>query len=400
METLRDCVPPAISGNFVDQNKLFFHFNNENNGISHFKMRNFLRRFFSSDHPKNATMMNGHNNSNVFQSKKKQRMILKKAPTASITPSPIAERHHMMVNNNNNQLLPNRHASFETFPVVALCTAEAYNFPKMLTHLQQSNSPLGLRICPTISEDVIHLQSTPAGPGDGDSSNLATNVFVFKNGSFVTWAPPDPGSFLLTLREQLRPFEINPTTAVETEQMEVRLAGPGEPVGVVSGETLVVGDCVRTMVAFSNGLADSVKLAVLEGLMETYIEQVRDIPAMLESRGGGRLPLTRAQVLSLTGQLLRVRALLNLHSSLLDPPELYWSEPELEPVYLRITRFLDIRQRVSVLNKMLDYANELAHVLRSHLSEQHGLKLEWGIIALIAVEVAFETVHWIERIFA
>ena len=48
-----------------------------------------------------------------------------------------------------------------------------------------------------------------------------------------------------------------------------------------------------------------------------------------------------------------------------------------------------------VLNKKLDYANELSSVLREHLSEQHSLKLEWGIIVLIAVEVAFETLHWV-----
>ena len=60
-----------------------------------------------------------------------------------------------------------------------------------------------------------------------------------------------------------------------------------------------------------------------------------------------------------------------------------------------VTRVLDIRQRGHVFNKKLDYANELVAVLRSHLSEQHGLKLEWGIIALIAVEVLFETLHWV-----
>lgn len=347
-------------------------------------MRRFFHRFYSD-----AAAKNGNGVFHAAASRKKQRMVLKKIP--------VSERSTTALTNQ-----PVQQTRISTFPVVAICTAEAYNFPSMLSHLQ-SNAPMGLRICPTISEDVIHLRSVLDSEGDSAANESITNAFIFKNGSFVTWAPPDPGAFLLTLREQLRPFEINPTVGgrVETEQMDVRLAGPGESSGLVQGETLVVtGDCVRTMLAFSNGLADSVKVAVLEALMDTYIEQVRHIPSMLESRGGGRLPLTRAQVLSLTGQLLRVRALLNLHSSLLDPPELYWSEPELEPVYLRITRLLDIRQRVSVLNKMLDYANELAHVLRSHLSEQHGLKLEWGIIALIAVEVAFETVHWIERILA
>ena len=100
-------------------------------------------------------------------------------------------------------------------------------------------------------------------------------------------------------------------------------------------------------------------------------------------------------MLKLTGELLKFRADLNLHSELIDTPEIYWSRPELEELYIKVSKVLDIRQRVHVLNKKLDYANELASVLRSHLSELHSLKLEWGIIVLIAVEVAFETLHWI-----
>lgn len=43
----------------------------------------------------------------------------------------------------------------------------------------------------------------------------------------------------------------------------------------------------------------------------------------------------------------------------------------------------------------IDYANELATILREHLSEKHSLTLEWMIIILITVEVAFEGLHWI-----
>jgi uncharacterized Rmd1/YagE family protein len=38
----------------------------------------------------------------------------------------------------------------------------------------------------------------------------------------------------------------------------------------------------------------------------------------------------------------------------------------------------------------MDYAAEIASVLREMSSEQHGTRLEWIIIVLIAVEVIFE----------
>jgi uncharacterized Rmd1/YagE family protein len=102
-------------------------------------------------------------------------------------------------------------------------------------------------------------------------------------------------------------------------------------------------------------------------------------------------------VLRLTGRLLHFRAMLNLQSDLLDTPDMYWSEPTLEELYMRVGRMLDNRPRIAVLNKKLDYASELADVLGSHLSEQHTWKLEWGIIALITVEVASDVLHWFYR---
>lgn len=40
-----------------------------------------------------------------------------------------------------------------------------------------------------------------------------------------------------------------------------------------------------------------------------------------------------------------------------------------------------------VMNEKLNHCTELAELLRTHLSEKHSLRLEWGIIGLIAIEV-------------
>lgn len=150
----------------------------------------------------------------------------------------------------------------------------------------------------------------------------------------------------------------------------------------------LLDDEIKAKVAFSNGLVDSVRLAVLEGRLERHIDRFKEIPQLLAQ--GKRLPIGRSTVLQMTGELLGFRADLNLHSELRETPDVYWSEPRLEDYYMRVCRCLDIRQRARILNDKLDCANELADVLRLHLSERHSLKLEWGIITLIAVEVLFE----------
>lgn len=163
--------------------------------------------------------------------------------------------------------------------------------------------------------------------------------------------------------------------------------------GIVD-ETVVLNEetvSIKDKLAFSNGLSDSVKLGILERMMDEHIEKVKNIPSALVKKG--KIALGRREMLSLTGELLHFRAQLNLNSDLIDTPDIYWSEPKLEELYTRISRVLETRRRSAVLNKKLDYAKEMAQVLSEHLAEQHGLKLEWGIIALIAVEVAFETFH-------
>lgn len=39
------------------------------------------------------------------------------------------------------------------------------------------------------------------------------------------------------------------------------------------------------------------------------------------------------------------------------------------------------------MNEKLNHCTEMVELLRTHLSEKHSFRLEWGIIALIAVEV-------------
>ena len=158
-------------------------------------------------------------------------------------------------------------------------------------------------------------------------------------------------------------------------------------------------DTVLTKVALSSGFARSTKLAVLETLLSDYIDSTRNIPTLLSR--GSRLPFTRSFILRKTGQLLSLRAQLNLYSELTDSlPDMLWDsrqELKLEGYYDRVGRALDVGIRIKVLNEKMDYAQEIASVLRERLSEKHGLVLEWTIIILIAVEVGFEILRlWME----
>lgn len=193
----------------------------------------------------------------------------------------------------------------------------------------------------------------------------------------------------------------------------------GAAIGVDKGHDQVDRlDTTLAKIAFSSGLARSTKLAVLESALQRYFETTRDLPARM-SRGEGRalwggwrrwlggtrnqpaggqagegLHLSRDFVTRKTGELLALRAALNHYSELTDSlPDLFWDGPSalgLEAHYDEVGRALDVGVRIRALNQKMDYAQEIAAVLREMASERHATRLEWIIIVLIAVEVAFE----------
>lgn len=159
-------------------------------------------------------------------------------------------------------------------------------------------------------------------------------------------------------------------------------------------------DTTLAKIAFSSGLARSTKLAVLESMLSAYITSTRSIPVILSR--GSRLPISRTLILQKTGQLLELRAQLNHYSELTDSlPDLFWDSRHdlgLEGYYDQVGKALDVGIRIKTLNEKMDYAQEIASILRDTLSHKHSAYLEWIIIVLIAVEIGFELKRdWKER---
>ena len=247
------------------------------------------------------------------------------------------------------------------------------------------------------------------------------DLFVFPSGTVVAWAIPD-NVVSAMVSQALLPAARYPLAKVEEEDLEYTEDSRREN-SSIKGDRIILGkkpqsaqfsdadnaeaalafdndngqaqgrklDTVLAKIAFSSGLARSTKLAVLESLLNDYFESTRSIPTQLSR--GGRMPFTRSFISQKTGQLLSIRAQLNLYSELTDSlPDLFWDsrhELGLEGYYDQVGKALDINIRIKILNEKMDYAQEIASVLRQHLSEAHGVRLEWIIIALIAVEVIF-----------
>jgi uncharacterized Rmd1/YagE family protein len=318
--------------------------------------------------------------------------------------------------------------------VTAICAAEEYDISQVARILQGFGyelDPYKTDLYPQVVHVSLAIQTDSMSHKD---PTLSTgDLFVFPSGTVVAWAIPE-NMLSALVSTALVPAARFPLAKVEEEDLEY-IEDPEREKTSIRGDRIVLGtkpqalqitevgsvdiatlsdheaghahsrklDNVLAKIAFSSGLARSTKLAVLESLLSDYFESTRSIPVQLSK--GGRMPFTRSFISQKTGQLLSIRAQLNLYSELTDSlPDLFWDsrhELGLEGYYDQVGRALDINVRIKILNEKMDYAQEIASVLRQHLSEQHGVRLEWIIILLIAVEVFFairkEIVEYNER---
>jgi uncharacterized Rmd1/YagE family protein len=308
--------------------------------------------------------------------------------------------------------------------VTAYAVADQFDLTKVVEILRSKGyepDPLETGLFPQVVHVQIPISSIYRSTNPAArhlSSTEVGDVFVFPSGTLVTWALPDGFTSYFATRTLL-PAADNPhKEPIETEDLDY-IEDPSREHSLIRGDTIILGtkrpehqddqqadqtksqfqtvDTVLTKIAFSSGFARSTKLAVLETNLSTYLASTADIPALLSK--GSRLPfkLSRDFILRKTGQLLLLRAQLNLYSELTDSlPDLFWDsrhELNLENYYDQVGRALDVGIRIKVLNEKMDYAAEIATVLRERLSEKHGLFLEWTIIVLIAVEVGFEVLR-------
>nr|CAG8521429.1 2427_t:CDS:2 [Entrophospora candida] len=139
----------------------------------------------------------------------------------------------------------------------------------------------------------------------------------------------------------------------------------------------------------SHAISQSTKLSLYEWQMDDTINRTKSIPKMLALTG--RLNLNRTQVTKLSGELFKLRMNVNLISNVLDTPEIFWSEPFLQPLYNAIRTYLEISQRVKVLNDRCNVINDLLDMLREDIGNSNMTQITWIIIWLIVIAVFVAT---------
>ncbi|EZA60374.1 Glutathione synthetase [Ooceraea biroi] len=223
-------------------------------------------------------------------------------------------------------------------------------------------------------------------------------IFFFREGSIVMWNISDLecGNLLQFLRRYEQYRYTEDLIHTESELMNYTYADPGKKSHLKDGDIILAQEAGSLdKYTFSNAMAQSVKLGIWEAWLNRYVDSIEFVTEDLKI--GKRLRMTQQQVLRKQGELFALRHRINLSSDLLDTPDFYWERDDLENLYHQICGYFSITKRTRVMNERLNHCVELVSILSSHLSDRHHVRLEWMIIILIMVEVAFEVVHYVDR---
>lgn len=312
--------------------------------------------------------------------------------------------------------------------MAAFCTFDTIDLEEAITALTNV-SAFGETISITSYTDVVHCRFEATQPG----GVVLRDAFLFPYGSAVLWGftSEEERSFLLTLQPYCEPLSLGvdseplddelgdsefmlyeasepgaeATISVEDSSSDASASagtvasdgnsagGGGSANGLVLSNNIIrlkstEQDSVLEKLAISFAFAQSAKLAVFEAALEVTSEELRPIPVQLAAKG--RCKLSVNEISRLTGRVFLERNAVNLYSNILDTPEFFWEAEAVEPLYRRVNRYLDVEDRVRILNTRLDIVNDLLDSLCTQLETRNAHRLEIIIIYLIALEIILE----------
>ncbi|KAG0243743.1 hypothetical protein BGX31_010294 [Mortierella sp. GBA43] len=215
-------------------------------------------------------------------------------------------------------------------------------------------------------------------------------LFFFDYGVVVIWGMSEEEESRLL--QEISRFEEEKLDEedVETEEFAYHYNSEYQPRIYNDVITLKSAGNYMVKLTISHAIAQSVKMTLFEGLIENTINATKHIPQTMAVTG--KVPMSRTQITKKIGQLFIMRINVNLVSNILDTPEIFWSEPSLQPLYSAIRGYLEINQRVELLNQRTSVISDLLDMLKEHLNSSHGEQLEWIVIILIFFEIVIGVV--------
>ncbi|CCH57819.1 hypothetical protein TBLA_0A00170 [Henningerozyma blattae CBS 6284] len=237
-------------------------------------------------------------------------------------------------------------------------------------------------------DDVIRLDDEG---GDINVSDKQPDLFIFEYGVIVMWGFIEREEQALLADIERFEREKLAEEDIQIEEFNYYVTQSYQPRIYNDFITLRDGSNYMVKLSISHAIAQSVKISLFEELVDNTIEDTQGIPQ--EIALSGKVSMSKEDIMKSIGELFILRININLHGSVLDSPEIMWSEPQLEPIYQATRGYLEINQRVALLNQRLEVISDLLQMLKEQLGHSHEEYLEFIVIVLVGVEVLISLIN-------
>ncbi|KAH9962186.1 hypothetical protein BC827DRAFT_1199560 [Russula dissimulans] len=216
-----------------------------------------------------------------------------------------------------------------------------------------------------------------------DTAGTEAEIFLFLYGTVVIWGMTEQQEkrFLSSLKR----FEVEKLASqnVEMEDLNFYYANYSRIYNDVI--TLRKGSGYLTKLSLSHALSQSVKISLFEDLISTTIEATKEYPEIISETG--KIGLPHKEIMRKMGEVFLLRSNIAAVGSVLDSPEIFWSYPDLRPLYEAARSYLEIPQRINLLNTRVEVLQDMLQLLKESVSSRHSERLEQIVIVLIALEI-------------
>ncbi|KAL7912909.1 DUF155 domain-containing protein [Trichoderma velutinum] len=259
---------------------------------------------------------------------------------------------------------------------------------------EAGNLPSEELLGPAMPEHMPIKDTVP----DFDIQVHMPEVFLFDYGVVVIWGMTEAQE--TKMLKDIAKFELEKLAPDDVETEHFNFYYTREYQARIYNDFITLRDKnnYMTKLAISHALAQSVKTSLFEELIASTIDTCKDIPTQIALTG--KIALNRKQINMQIGELFILRINIHLNGSVLDTPELFWVEPQLEPLYQAVRSYLEMDQRVGLVTERLDVIADLLAVLKDQLTHGHGEMLEWIVIILIAMEILVAAINIVVDLYA
>lgn len=190
------------------------------------------------------------------------------------------------------------------------------------------------------------------------------------------------------------PLLVNPINDIETEEFHFEYDSQIHRPRIYNDMiTLRSGDHLIKL-TMSHAIAQLTKLCLFESRMVNNLQLISKLPKKLALTG--KLGLKRQQLLKKSGKLFKLRVDVNLSSSILDTPDFFWDyEPALHPLYNAFREYLEIDQRVQVLNDRCKVFLEFSDIVTDSMNERNTNRITWMILIIIFISLSVSVFEFI-----